>query len=43
MKVAGIEDTLYIFAGAFVVALITSLLMKAYIKKARAKMEPSLA
>lgn len=31
--------TLYIFAGVFVVALVTSLLMKMYIKNARAKME----
>lgn len=37
------EMTLYIFAGAFVVALITSMLMKSYISRARAVKEAQLA
>ncbi len=33
------ETTLYVFSAAFVVALVTSLVMKSYISRARAKLE----
>jgi hypothetical protein len=35
--------TLYVFSGAFVVALVTSFAMIAYIKKARARVDAEAA